>query len=97
MGDHQEYAEKAPRKGKCTFAVNVLKSLWWPGAVVVQQSERWINFYVGNGLKVEIQKMYPVYTPAIREESVDRQEVREPYPEKQPEEHREQEEETPEE
>ena len=95
VGDHQEYVEKPPKKGKCTFAVNVLKSLWWPGAVVVQQNERWMHFYVGNGLKVETQKMYPVHPPVIRDDPVDRQEVREPYPETQPEEPKEQEEDPP--
>ena len=97
VGDIQEYSEKPPKKGKCTFAVNILKSLWWPGVSIVQQNERWMHFYLGNGLKVETQKVYPIYPPIIRDDPVDRQEMPEPYPETQPEDPKEQEEEAPEE
>lgn len=95
VGDCQEFAEKAPKKGKYTFAVNVFRSLWWPGTVVVQQNEKWMHFYVGNGLKVETHKVYPVSPPVIRDDPQDKQEIREPYPDVQPEEPKENEEETP--
>ena len=97
VGDTQEYGEKPPKKGRCTFAVNVLKSLWWPGAIIVQQNDRWLHFYLGNGLKVETQRIYPISPPIIRDDPDDRKEVSEPYPETQPEEPKEQEEEAHEE
>jgi radial spoke head protein 4/6 len=86
LGDPQEYTEKPPKKGKSTYAYNVLKSLWWPGAIIVQQNEKWINFYLGNGLKVETQRVYPIHPPVIRDDPVDRREFPEPYPETEPEE-----------
>lgn len=89
LGDPQEYTEKAPKKGKYTFAVNVLRSLWWPGVVIVQQNEKWMHYYMGNGLKVETERMYPICPPIVREDPVDRQEFAEPYPETKPEEQKE--------
>jgi hypothetical protein len=86
VGDVQEYTEKVPKKGKCTFAVNVLKSLWWPGVNIVQQNERWMHFYLGYGLKVETQRVYPITPPVINDEPEDKDEVHEPYPETKPEE-----------
>ena len=84
--DVQEYVEKPPKKNLCTFAVNVFRSLWWPGAVVVQQNEKWMHFYVGYGLKVETARVYPVNPPVIKDDPVDKQEFPEPYPETKPEE-----------
>ena len=93
VGDAQEYGEKAPKKGKSTYAFNVIKSLWWPGVFIVQQNEKWLHFYLGNGLKVETARVYPVYPPVIREDPVDKEEFPEPYPKIQPEDPKEQEEE----
>lgn len=86
VNDPQEYTEKAPKKGTCTFAVNVIRSLWWPGMLIVQQNEKWLHFYMGNGLKVETERVYPISPPVIKDEPVDRQEFPEPYPEIKPEE-----------
>ncbi|OMJ69194.1 hypothetical protein SteCoe_33151 [Stentor coeruleus] len=93
VNDPQEYIEKVPKKGTCTFAVNVMRSLWWPGVIIVQQNEKWLHFYMGNGLKVEIERIYPIYPPVIKDEPVDRQEFAEPYPETKPEEPKEEKEE----
>jgi radial spoke head protein 4A len=86
VGDVQEYTEKPPKKGKYTFAVNVLKSLWWPGVSIVQQNDRWMHFYLGYGLKVETERVYPISPPVILDEPSEKDEFQEPYPETKPEE-----------
>ncbi|OMJ75161.1 hypothetical protein SteCoe_25744 [Stentor coeruleus] len=86
VNDPQEYTEKVPKKGTCTFAVNVIRSLWWPGMLIVQQNEKWLHFYIGNGLKVETERVYPISPSVIKDEPADRQEFPEPYPEIKPEE-----------
>jgi len=86
VGDVQEYTEKVPKKGKCTFAVNVFKSLWWPGTMIVQQNEKWMHFYVGYGLKVETERVYPIHPPTVLDEPEEKTEFSEPFPEVQPEE-----------
>ena len=47
-----EICEQVPKKGINTFAVNMIKSLSWPGAILVQKNERYIHPYIGNRLKV---------------------------------------------
>ncbi|CAG9313844.1 unnamed protein product [Blepharisma stoltei] len=86
LGDQQEYEMTFPVKGKVTYAVNLIKSLWWPGAVILQQNGKMIHFYMGDGLKSATRRYYPVTPPFIVEDPVDRQEEKDPYPEKQPEE-----------
>lgn len=93
VNDPQEYIEKVPKKGTYTFAVNVMRSLWWPGVLIVQQNEKWLHFYMGNGLKVETERVYPINPPVIKDEPIDRQEFPEPYPETKPEEPKEEKEE----
>lgn len=35
VNDDFTYAATAPRSGSSNFVVTVLRSLWWPGAIVV--------------------------------------------------------------
>lgn len=86
LGDAQEYELTFPIKGKVTYAVNVLRSMWWPGAVAVQQNGKLLHFYLGDGMKSATKKYFPVRPPMIIDDPVDRQEVKDPYPENKPEE-----------
>jgi len=40
-----------PREGTVSYAVNVVRSLRWPGAVTVAKGGKFCNFYIGYGLK----------------------------------------------
>jgi hypothetical protein len=51
VGDTQPYNQLPPKEGTTTYAVNVLKSLRWPGAVTVSQNGKFASIYVGYGLK----------------------------------------------
>jgi len=86
VGDPQEYEEYPPKENHTTFAKTVIRSLWWPGAVTVQQSRDWVSFYIGDGLKAATGKFYPVSPPPVSEEPQDPQEQSDPYPENPPEE-----------
>lgn len=48
VGDNQPYNYK---DGTITYAVNVIKSIRWPGAVTVAQNQKFASIYVGYGLK----------------------------------------------
>ena len=51
VGDSQPYNQLPPKDGTTTYAVNVLKSLRWPGALTVSQNGNFASIYVGYGLK----------------------------------------------
>lgn len=48
VGDTQQYTYK---EGTITYAVNVIRSLRWPGAVTVAKGGKFVNFYLGYGMK----------------------------------------------
>ena len=48
VGDAQTYNKG---EGTITFAYNVLRSLRWPGATVVHKGGKFVNIYVGWGVK----------------------------------------------
>jgi hypothetical protein len=51
VGDTQPYNQLPPKEGIASYAVNVIKSLRWPGALTVAQSGKFQSIYVGFGLK----------------------------------------------
>ena len=79
-GDPQQYLQNTPKKDAKEYAFNILKSLWWPGLVVIHRDGKWITFYVGDGLKAKLQPMYPVNPPLIQMELPDGKEQPEPTP-----------------
>mmetsp|Transcript_28651 Transcript_28651/g.50966 ORF Transcript_28651/g.50966 Transcript_28651/m.50966 type:complete len:233 (+) Transcript_28651:473-1171(+) len=83
-GDTQLFELPPPKKGTTTNAVNVVRSLWWPGAFTVQQNGAWINFYVGDGLKAPVKTYYPTQPPLILLEPNDPAEMAEPTPKERP-------------
>jgi radial spoke head protein 4A len=84
VGDTQLFELPPPKKSVTTNAVNVIRSLWWPGAFTVQQNGVWINFYVGDGLKAPTQTYYPTQPPVIVMEPADPAEMSEPTPKERP-------------
>ena len=51
VGDQQQYNVLPPKEGTVSYAVNVIRSLRWPGAITVAKGGKFCNFYVGYGLK----------------------------------------------
>ena len=80
VGDIQPYNQLPPKEGTVTYAVNVLKSLRWPGAVTVAQNGKFANIYVGHGLKRGDVSFNPTEPPEVQRDPVDLVEQPEPTP-----------------
>jgi len=80
VGDTQAYQQNTQKKEVKEYAYNVLKSLWWPGAVIVHRDGKWLSCYVGDGLKAKLQPVYPVNPPVLQPELPDLTEQPEPTP-----------------
>lgn len=79
-GDSCNYT-KADGEGKTySYAVNVLKSLRWPGSVTVCKDGKWWNFYTGTGVKRTGPSFEPTAPPQIDVEPSDPVEQPEPTP-----------------
>jgi hypothetical protein len=67
-GDSQLYT-----KGDATvsYAVNVVKSLRWPGAVTVAKGGKHTNIYIGYGIKRVDPSFYPTSPPIVDSEPTD--------------------------
>jgi radial spoke head protein 4A len=80
VGDIQPYNQLPPKEGTVSYAVNVLKSLRWPGALTVSQSGKFANIYVGHGLKRGDVSFNPTEPPEVQKDPVDLMEQPEPTP-----------------
>ena len=74
MGDPQPYNQLPPKEGTTTYAVNVIKSLRWPGAVTVSQNSKFASIYVGYGLKRGDVCFNPTEPPEVQRDPVDQNE-----------------------
>ena len=63
-----------------SYAVNVIKSLRWPGAYTVSKSGEYCNIYVGDGLKRGDTSFFPVEPPEVQSDPYDLVENPEPTP-----------------
>jgi hypothetical protein len=54
-----------------SYAVNVVKSLRWPGAVTVAKGGKHTNIYVGYGIKRVDPSFYPTSPPVVDSEPTD--------------------------
>ena len=83
-GDTQQYnlIPNAFKKqeGTTSYAVNVLKSLRWPGAVTVSKGGKFTNVYVGFGQKRVDPSFNPTEPPELMRDPVDSVEQPEPTP-----------------
>ena len=69
-----------PKEGTTTYAVNVLKSLRWPGSLTVAQNGKFASIYVGYGLKRGDVCFNPTEPPEVQRDPVDGSEQPEPTP-----------------
>ena len=74
VGDTQPYNQLPPKEGTTTYAVNVLRSLRWPGALTVAQNGIFSNIYVGYGLKRGDISFNPTEPPEVQKDPVDQYE-----------------------
>jgi len=81
-GDTQQYTKG---DGSVCYAVNVIKSIRWPGAVTVCKNGKFTNVYVGYGVKRVDPSFNPTVPPNVDSEPSDPVEQSEPNPEKEPE------------
>lgn len=84
VGDTQQYnlIPNAFKKqeGTTSYAVNVIKSLRWPGAVTVSKGGKFTNLYVGYGVKRVDASFNPTEPPEVSRDPVDPVEQLEPTP-----------------
>ena len=72
VGDPQPYTQG---DATVTYAVNVIKSLRWPGAVTVQQKGKYASIYVGYGLKRGDVCFNPTEPPEVQKDPLDQTEM----------------------
>jgi hypothetical protein len=80
VGDQQPYNNLPPKEGTSIYAVNVIKSLRWPGALTAAQNGKFVSIYVGYGLKRGDVCFNPTEPPEIMKDPVDQTEQPEPTP-----------------
>ena len=79
VGDTQLYAEGGEGEN-VSYAVNVIKSLRWPGAITVAKGGKCTSIYVGYGLKKGDPSYNPIEPPAVQEDPDEEAEMPEPNP-----------------
>lgn len=80
VGDTQQYAEGGAEGDNISYAVNVIKSLRWPGAVTVSKGGKFTNVYVGYGLKKGDPSYNPIEPPEVCPDPEEEEEKPEPNP-----------------
>lgn len=80
VGDQQQYNQTGGKEGTVTYAVNLLKSLRWPGAITVQKGGKFCSIYVGYGIKAGDASMNPTEPPEVQRDPEDQEEMPEPTP-----------------
>ena len=64
-GDAQIYENKAEEGTQFCYAVNVVTSLRWPGAMTVAKGGKFVSIYIGDGCKRGDQSYNPTETPEV--------------------------------
>ncbi len=67
-----------------SYAVNVIKSLRWPGALTVAKGGKFTTIYVGYGLKHGASSYNPVEPPSVCADPDEDEEKPEPNPRHEP-------------
>lgn len=80
VGDQQQYNLLPPKEGTTSYAVNVLKSLRWPGAMTVSKGGKFTFVYTGYGIKKGDPSLNPTEPPEVQKDPVDQDEEPEPTP-----------------
>lgn len=76
-GDTQSY-NKPGGEGSSTYAVNVIRSLRWPGSITVSKNGKFASIYVGDGQKRGDSCFNPTEPPEVLSDPVEGQEEPEP-------------------
>ena len=76
-GDVQSY-NKVGGEGTATYAINIIRSTRWPGAITVAKGGKFCNIYVGDGIKKGAPIFNPTETPMV--EMDPREAIEEPEP-----------------
>ena len=63
-GDSQAY-NKLAGEGTVSYAVNIIRSLRWPGAVTVAKNGQWCTIYVGDSIKRGDSMFNPTEPPEV--------------------------------
>ena len=79
MGDTQQYSEGGEAE-VFVYAVNVLRSLRWPGAVTVSKGGKHTSIYIGYGLKRGDPSYNPTEPPEVQKDPEEEAERPEPTP-----------------
>ena len=79
VGDTQQYLEGA-EGDTVSYAVNVIKSLRWPGAVTVSKGGKYTSVYVGFGMKKGDPSYNPIEPPMVCDDPEEEEEKPEPNP-----------------
>jgi hypothetical protein len=76
-----EYSAANPTAQKQVFGVIVVRCNTWPGAFsFFTQQKQHMQVYMGDGLKFESKTYYPVHTPMMQVDPVERLTYAEPNP-----------------
>jgi hypothetical protein len=90
VGDKQTYnAEKG--EGVVCYAVGVISSLRWPGAVTVQKGKKFTSIYLGYGIKHGDPIFNPTSPPEVQRDPDEPVQAKDPAPKLPPEEKKEEE------
>lgn len=80
VGDPQPYAGGKEGDAPSSYCATVVRSLLWPGALTVAKGGKYMNVYVGNGLKRGDACFYPIEPPEVNIDPTDQIEQPEPTP-----------------
>jgi hypothetical protein len=72
------YADKG--EGSVSYAVNVIRSLRWPGAVTVAKGGKFTNVYIGYGIKKGDEIFNPTMPPEVQRDPEETPQAKEPEP-----------------
>ena len=84
VGDTQLYNQAPPKEGTISYAVNVIRSMRWPGALTVAKGGKFTTIYVGYGLKRGASSYNPIEPPSVQADPEEVPERPEPNPSKEP-------------
>lgn len=84
-GDVQVYKGKGEGAADSSYAVNVIRSLRWPGAVTVAKGGSYCCIYIGDGMKKGDSSFNPIEPPEVQSDPFSLKENPEPTPQEAPE------------
>ena len=79
VGDTQLYSDAGAEGEPISYAVNVIKSVRWPGSVTVSKGGKCTTVYVGYGLKKGDPSLNPTTPPSVQEDPSEMAEMFEPH------------------